>query len=477
MSVLFLHVSEIIAIHSLMLQRYGGISGIRDLTRLQALVCDLEGMRDVVVGFSRIMQCFLRGQPFTDGNTRTAFAVGDVFLRLNGCYLAADAAYLEQRIASWSGNVPECAARIQEDVRRCLTDTRTFAVKTPSFLPPPPPAAEESLAARLAPYAVVPPRRPPTRSFQQTIKAAFRFQQDSVDALKEMFREIRRNRRFKAQPVTRAVGELVRLVGQNAEAMVAMYSLYTTDLYTYRHCINVATLSVAFGAFLGCSQKQLQHLGLAGFLHDVGKQFIPLDIINAPRRLTEEEFQYMQRHPTLGYDLLRQVADIPEVVRQGVLDHHEKADGSGYPGGKQGADISPIGAIISVVDTYDALSHDRAYRTGLPPARALSVLYTMRNAFFPYLAERFIRCIGVYPVGSLVRLSSGDMAVVCEANPSARINPKVVVIENFRQPTERTLHLLDLTKHDISITDCLDPRRYAVDCFDILKAVARLSKI
>ena len=184
----------------------------------------------------------------------------------------------------------------------------------------------------------------------------------------------------------------------------------------------------------------------------------------------------MQRHPILGYELLRQIADIPESVRLGVLDHHEKVDGAGYPNGKRGKDVSSIGAVIAVVDTYDALSHDRAYRAALPPAKALSVLYSMREAFLPYLAERFIRCIGVYPVGSLVRLSSGDMAVVCESNPSARLKPKVVLLGDSRDSEGAPLHILDMTSRSgLSVTDCLDPRRYGVDCPNILNAAAHLA--
>ncbi len=476
MGIQFLHLSEILSIHRFLLQRFGGVPGERDIAPLNRLVRDFKAgaFTDVVEGFGAIVAFFLREEPFEDGNRRTAFAVADVFLRINGCYLAVDAAHLACRAAVWFAE-ESCGGIVREDVRQWLADTRRGAPRA-SVLSSGSAGAADGLAARLAPYAVIPPPRPPERPFQDTVKEAFRFQQDSVTTLREVFREIRRSGRFKLQPVKRVVKDLVRLVGQNAEAMLAMYSLYTTDIYTYRHCINVATLSMAFGAFLGCTQQQMQELGMAGFLHDVGKQFIPPEIINAPRRLTHEEFRQMQRHPILGYELLRQFADIPESVRLGVLDHHEKADGAGYPDGKQAKDISSIGAVIAVVDTYDALSHDRVYRAALPPAKALSVLYSMREAFLPHLAERFIRCIGVYPVGSLVRLSSGDMAVVCEANPSARLKPKVALLGDSRESEGTSLHLLDMTSRSgLSVTDCLDPRRYGVDCPNILNAAAHLA--
>lgn len=228
-------------------------------------------------------------------------------------------------------------------------------------------------------------------------------------------------------------------------------------------------------AYIALIPLQLHWMGLAGFLHNVGKQFIPSEVINAPRKLTREEFLLMQRHPRLGYELLRRFQDIPEAIRRGVLEHHEKADGSGYPDKKRSGEISAVGSIISVVDVYDALSNERAYKVAEPSTRALSILYGMRNVFLPGLVERFIRCIGVYPVGSLVRLSSGEMAVACEVNPDAWAKPHVVPLGTLSTGEEHP-RMLDLSgRSDVTVTDCPDPRQYRVDCPAVLKAAARFS--
>lgn len=478
MKYVFLNAMEIVSIHAAIINKYGGFEGIDNADGINTLIKTFQKSDDDDISalFRTIIEGFLSEKVFASANTRTAFAVADVFLRINGCYLVADGKYLEERIHLWSRLGPERGRVIQEDVRNWLVDTRAFSVEIPAATPSAmSDAMEDGFAARLRPDAVLPPRRPPAVPFPQAARNVFRFQQESVNTLKNVFREIRKGGRLQLDSVRHIVRDLVDLADQNADAMLAMYDLYTADAYTYRHCVNVATLAVGFGAFLGCDKQQLHWLGLAGFLHDVGKQFIPAEVINAPRKLTREEFLLMQRHPRLGYELLRRFQDIPEAIRRGVLEHHEKADGSGYPDKKRSGEISAVGSIISVVDVYDALSNERAYKVAEPPTRALSILYGMRNVFLPGLVERFIRCIGVYPVGSLVRLSSGEMAVVCEANPDAWAKPHVVPLGTLSTGEEHP-RMLDLSgRSDVTVTDCLDPRRYGVDCPAVLKAAARFS--
>lgn len=473
----FLNVAEIVAIHTILLQRYGRIPGKYNIEIIKKIVENMQGeiAGDPVRGFCAVIELFLQTQPFESGNIRTAFAVGDIFLRMNGYCFVADLRHLEARVKLWMENGPGRCAMMREDVAHWLVNRRLLEADVFAAARAVPDAVEEGFAARLRPESVAPPRRPPTMPFPQAAKQVAVFQAESISTFKNVFQTLQSSGRLELQPVVRIVKDLVTLAGRNAEAMLAMYDLYTADAYTYRHCVNVATLAVGFGAFLGYDERQLHWLGLAGFLHDVGKQFIPMEIINAPRRLTREEFLEVQRHPRLGYELLRGFRDIPEAVRRGVLEHHEKADGSGYPDGISGRELSAVGAVIGVVDVYDALSNERAYKSAEPPTRALSMLYKMRGAFLPGLVERFVRCVGVYPVGSLVRLSSGDMAVVCEANPDARTKPRVVVIHDPARATEH-LRMLDLTRHPgVSVADCLDPRQYVMDCSAVLKAAARLA--
>jgi len=273
-----------------------------------------------------------------------------------------------------------------------------------------------------------------------------------------------------------AAGELVQgmlsSVTRNHDALISLTKLKSFDEYTFTHCINVSVLATAFGNYLGLSHHDLNDLGAAALFHDVGKSLVPAKILNKPGKLTDQEFLIMKKHPERSYFLLREKKGIPKRVLRGIAEHHEKYNGAGYPRGLAGDDIHPFARIIAVADVYDALTSRRVYKPPMMPSKALTILYGMRGKdFHPGKAETFIKFLGIYPVGSLVRLSDGRHGVVVGSNPDAPLSPTVIIaFDAAMQPIAR--EQLDLAaqsgKDRLEIADCIDHEPFGVNPADYL---------
>ncbi len=255
---------------------------------------------------------------------------------------------------------------------------------------------------------------------------------------------------------------------RNPHALPSMSRIRRRDPYELTHGVNVAVISLLFGRHLGLGVVDLQHLGAAALLHDLGKVRLPRDIRSKRGRLAPGEFEAVKRHPLLGCQLLKQDRGLLAAALKAVLDHHEKFDGSGYPRGVSGDEINPLARIITLADIYDALTSERGYGRPLMPNQAMSVIYEMRaSTFHPEYAERFIQCLGLYPVGAFVRLSDGSYGVVVDQNPKKPLTPKVRVILDQRMRHLKPFTVdLDQDPGDcagLSINECLDHREFAMD--------------
>ncbi|MBG0776316.1 MAG: HD-GYP domain-containing protein [Desulfovibrionaceae bacterium] len=303
---------------------------------------------------------------------------------------------------------------------------------------------------------------------------------DSIQCARSFLHDAEAGNPIDVAAAERCVRGVMGSVGRNADALVSLSRLRTFDAYTFTHCVNVAVLSVVFGSYLGLAGHALRRLGMAALFHDLGKARIPAEVLNKPGRLTEREFAIVQRHPREGLEVLRRNGVEDEGVLLGVVQHHEKHNGRGYPGRLPGGMVHEFGSIIALADVYDALTSERVYKRGMLANRALQIMYGMREAdFAPGWAERFIKCLGIYPVGSLVRLEDGRLAVVLEANPEAPLRPTVRLLRADGGSGE-VLDLgasgfdssgPDLLGSDASgpdapgpaIADCLDPTAHGVD--------------
>ncbi|MGA9853429.1 MAG: HD-GYP domain-containing protein [Gammaproteobacteria bacterium] len=260
-----------------------------------------------------------------------------------------------------------------------------------------------------------------------------------------------------------------RLVRQSANPnlMLQMANLRQNQDRNVSHSLNTAILAIAFGHHLGHAEERLRLLGLGAILHDIGKTRVPAELLNKPGRLTDAEFEVMKRHPAEGYELLKGLDDVPDEVRDMVRYHHERANGSGYPQGLQGDDIPLSASIIAIVDAYETLTADTPYQPALTPVEALHRLRTTgMQEYGQDLVQGFIRFLGLYPVGSLVTLSSGDIAVVLASDPNKRLRPLILVVRDGQGKEirpHRLINLAGLPTDKLSISSVIDPKKNTID--------------
>ena len=226
--------------------------------------------------------------------------------------------------------------------------------------------------------------------------------------------------------------ELMKAITENDAIAVDIDTLKVSDEYTFKHSVDVASISMIIAKQSGMSEKDINQIGVAGLLHDLGKAEIPNEILNKPARLTGEEFEIMKKHPVLGYNLLKEKPDITPEILLGVLQHHEKIDGSGYPMGLHYERICPYARIIAVADIYDALVTERPYKKGFFLRDAVEMIMAMTAELDLNMIKVFLNSVILYPVDSLVRLSNGEAARVVENSSGYPTRPKVVGISSGR---------------------------------------------
>jgi HD-GYP domain-containing protein (c-di-GMP phosphodiesterase class II) len=206
---------------------------------------------------------------------------------------------------------------------------------------------------------------------------------------------------------------------------------------------------IASAKELGLNQAQCREAGIAGLLHDIGKVSIPNVIINKTGPLTEQEVQLIRTHPEKGYSLLKEQYNVSPGVLDVCLHHHEKIDGSGYPKGLKGDQISTLTKIAAVCDVYDAITSDRPYKAGWNPAEALRKMAQWEGHFDPRIFQLFVKVIGIYPIGSFVRLQSGKMSVVYQQNSQSLLNPQVNIFFCSKRKAQITLETIDLSDKEV----------------------------
>lgn len=223
---------------------------------------------------------------------------------------------------------------------------------------------------------------------------------------------------------------LMDAIDENDAVVVDIGELRVCDDYTFKHSVDVATMAMIVAKTCGFSKLDIYEIGMAGLLHDIGKSKIPNEILNKPGKLTFEEFDLMKKHPTFGFEILKGRKDIAERVKQGVLQHHEKENGSGYPVGIKGNLINIFSKIIAVVDIYDALVTERPYKKAFSPRDAVEMIMSMTGELDASIMRSFLRSIILYPVGSDVMLSNGVRARVVKNNEAFVLRPRVIGLEN-----------------------------------------------
>ena len=250
-----------------------------------------------------------------------------------------------------------------------------------------------------------------------------------------------------AERVNEALAGLTESVLRNPDAMLLFTQLKEKSDYTHAHALDCSVYMTVFGRFLEMSPEDVALLGHLGLLQDVGKVRVPTALLEKRERVTEEELVVLRKHVEFSAEILRDTPHLPPRLPELALLHHERHDGSGYPQRLRGQQIGLFGAIAGIVDTFAALTSRRPYAEALAPSTALSILYKHRGTLFDgYLVEQFIRCIGIYPIGSVVELASGEIGIVIAQNLAKRLQPRVMVIRDAAGKLVRPQKLVDLAR-------------------------------
>ena len=297
---------------------------------------------------------------------------------------------------------------------------------------------------------------------------------ESHRATKELFytlmEDVRVGKNINTLGAKKVIGELVESVIRNPDALTCFTQLKKKDEYTAQHSMRVCILALAFGRHVGLDKHELNLLGLGALLHDIGKMKVPNEILNKPGTLNDYEYALMKSHVPRGVEILDKTSGIPRPAIEVARCHHERYSGNGYVNGLKGDQIGLFGMMGGIVDCYDAISSDRAYHTGMSAHGALKKMYEWRNRdFHPGLVEQFIQCMGIYPIGSVVELNTGEVGVVVTTNRMRRLKPRVALVlrADFNPyPGATMVDLMEYKTRDgrpCEIDRVLEPGVYGID--------------
>lgn len=272
-------------------------------------------------------------------------------------------------------------------------------------------------------------REPDKEVFRSLVRRAYESRSQAREFVDSVLSEAASGRGVDTQAASEVIEDMVSRISDNASAALWLTSLKDKDEYTIVHSINVCILSLAFGLHLGYEGRELQQLGIGALLHDVGKVRTPSEILSKSEPLTPDECRIVRRHPQDGYEIVSQAGGASREALEIIRLHHERIDGHGYPLGLVGGQIPLHVRLVSLVNAYDAMVSPRHYRSPMPADKALQRLYNEADGRFgTQPVQEFIRCVGVYPVGCLVELDNGALAIVLGQRADARLRPTVLMV-------------------------------------------------
>lgn len=311
-----------------------------------------------------------------------------------------------------------------------------------------------------------------TTSLDTEIKTANKLYHNAKVLQEKILHDITLNKVIDTAAVQESTNAIVDSIFRNQDALSCMSRLRFKGDYLVEHSLNVSILMTILCKHMNIERKVMEELALGAFLHDIGKVLIPDNILNKPGGFAKEEYEIMKTHVLLGVKVLEDTPNLPDIVMSVVKEHHERLDGKGYPYKLAAKDISVYGRMIAIVDSYDAMTAERVYKAGMHPIKAFKILISESpNSYDKALVEQFIQCLGLYPIGTLVKLNSGKVGLISRLNKNKPLNPFVRVFYNTRLNQVITMEELDLSKpkYNDQIESCVKPEEFNLDLMKFFK--------
>ncbi len=294
------------------------------------------------------------------------------------------------------------------------------------------------------------------------------------DVVGHVFNDIKMGQQIHVDQVDTIVDQMLDSIMRNKDALGCLGMIRQKDAYLFEHSVNLGVLMVVFGKWLGFDRELLHPIGVGALLHDIGKIRVDNQLLNKKSRLDFDEYEQMKQHVVYTREILDATPGINPLSIEVAGLHHERIDGSGYPHGLKGNEISQFGHMIAIIDVYDALTADRVYHKAMPPTSALKrLLEWSRHHFEPGLVEQFIKCMGIYPVGSMVQLNTGQLGIVVEPGETDSLHPTIRIVFDTRQghflaPRDINLAALAARGVDEYIIGWINPSDYKINIRDFI---------
>lgn len=289
---------------------------------------------------------------------------------------------------------------------------------------------------------------------------------EAVSLVGSLMKDVKMGNPIDVGPVEELADDINNSVLNNANALLCLSQIREKDKYLLEHSINVGILMGVLSRHMGFARDIVHQLVTGAILHDIGKIRVPFNVLHKPGKLNEEEWAEMQRHVQYGQEVLLKSEGISDVAMSICAQHHERLDGTGYPKKLKGEQINTYGRLASVVDIYDALTADRVYHKGKSPFEAMKILVELGDSHLDKgFVYEFIRCMSVYPVGTLVELNNGKLGVVLQANTRNPSAPEVRVFFNFRRRHFEKPQVVNLARMELGlkVVATHDPRTVNID--------------
>lgn len=306
------------------------------------------------------------------------------------------------------------------------------------------------------------------------VRSAVHVHEEANRTVREIMASARLGKSSEFEQVNPVVQHIVESVFRNSAPLLQLGNIRTKDQYLFFHSVSTCSLISAFAHRLNIGQDITRQIAIGALLHDIGKTRVPECILNKPGRLTVSEFDEIRLHVAHGMEILSGMEGLAAISLQVVAQHHERYDGTGYPAGLKGNQISQYGQMAAIVDVYDAITSDRSYHAAMEPVEAIRKLREWSEQHFNAdLADHFICCVGIYPAGTLVKLESGLLGVVSEHNPADLTRPVVQIIYDSIRQCHVTPHTIDLAEQSADrVTGYESAKKWGIDPAEISQMAA-----